>query len=244
MGGAQFGAYGHDTTCYALVSGENALIADCGTGLWAAAEAVKHCKNVDVLITHFHFDHIAGLLTNAALCARARFFVPDFENAEAELMSLAREPFWPHGLGITHDRLFTVADGEAFDSCVGGVAARATRHPGGGLIYRANTADGGVCFAFDYDHGGNGTELLEFARGCRILVYDGMFDDAQYASGMRGHSTASAGAALSVAAGAGRLILTHHAPYRDDAAIARMEADARSDFAGASYAREGERFAL
>ena len=230
MGGREYDLYGHDTTCFVLKRGKCAVIADCGTGMWVAQEEVRDCDEVDVLITHFHYDHIAGLLMARSLCERARFFVPDIEGAVQALLSLSREPYWPLPLGIAEQRIFPLASGASFTTCMGPARARRNRHPGTGLLYRVDTPEGGVCFLFDNDHGGDPIELCDFARGADTLVYDGMLTEDMYSAGRRGHSTAQAGALLAKEAGAKRLIVTHHAPYHNDAALNSMEAAAKPLF--------------
>ena len=67
------------------------------------------------------------------------------------------------------------------------------------------------------------------------------FRAGDYAGGMkgRGHSTWEVGVATAKAAGAKRLVLFHHDPRYDDAAMARILRDARRSFRRVSLAVEG-----
>lgn len=242
--GENYREFGFDTTCYILRRGKVAIIADCGTGLTQARAAAEGCDSIDALITHYHYDHIAGLLTAGWLTGSARFFVPECADPVAAINGLSREPYWPVPLGIDEKRVIPVTAGNEFDCVLGRVSVRPARHPGGGNLYRADTADGTVCFLFDHEQH-DLEELAGFAAGADIIVYDGMYTEAEAASGKyRNHSSAAMGARLAKLAGAKRLVLTHHAPFHDDAALMQIELEARSIFENSVCAREGGTFTL
>ena len=54
--------FGGATSCYIIKAGQHAVVLDCGTGLYQAEPYLKDCTQIDILLTHLHYDHILGLL--------------------------------------------------------------------------------------------------------------------------------------------------------------------------------------
>ncbi|MCB0407896.1 MAG: MBL fold metallo-hydrolase [Bdellovibrionales bacterium] len=70
----QLGGYGGNTSCMEVFDGDQSIIIDCGSGIkdlgmqLMAGPAAKGNAKIDILITHFHWDHVIGL----------PFFIPIF----------------------------------------------------------------------------------------------------------------------------------------------------------------------
>ena len=125
-------------------------------------------------------------------------------------------------------------------------------HPNGVLGYRIEDGNSSVALATDCEHPSDGTidqNLLELAQNVDVLIYDGQYTSEEYAPhkfnqpgpGKQGfgHSTAEEGIRAAKAAGAKRLLITHHDPLHNDEFLQRMENDARKLFAATDFAREG-----
>ncbi len=125
-------------------------------------------------------------------------------------------------------------------------------HPNGVLGYRIEDKKSSVVIATDCEHPSDGTidqNLLQLAQDVDILIYDGQYTPQEYAPhkfdlpgpGKQGfgHSTPEEGVRAAKAAGAKRLIITHHDPLHDDRKIREMEADLQKLFSNAQFAREG-----
>jgi len=81
----------------------------------------------------------------------------------------------------------------------------------------------------DYDVGPNWRqEFVRFVTGVDLLIHDAMYspDELERHRGW-GHSTNLEAVALAVEAGAKRLVLFHHRPEHDDAAVDRLLDQAR-----------------
>jgi ribonuclease BN (tRNA processing enzyme) len=127
------------------------------------------------------------------------------------------------------------------------VTARKLNHPQGVLAFRIEHRGRSVVYATDTEHYAEpDPRLVDLARGTDVLIYDAQYTPEEY-SGQAdgrprvgwGHSTMVEGARVANAAGAKRLILFHHDPEQDDAAVRRKEALAREHFAVSDAAREG-----
>ncbi len=133
-----------------------------------------------------------------------------------------------------------------------GFMARKLVHPNGVLGYRIEDDKHSVCIATDCEHPSDGTidrNLLELARNVDVLIFDGQYTPQEYAphkfniegSGKQGfgHSTPQEGVRAAKAAGAKRLVITHHDPLHDDAFLNNFESEIRKLFADTVFAREG-----
>jgi ribonuclease BN (tRNA processing enzyme) len=123
-------------------------------------------------------------------------------------------------------------------------AHRCLGHPRDGVyIYRIEHGGASVVMATDVEaHQGGDVEFAKFAAGADLLIHDAQYTEAQYlkipAQGF-GHSTPKMACELAAAAKVKRLILTHHSPENDDAAVKKMIAGARKHFAKTDGAFEG-----
>ena len=254
--GAATVRYGGNTICVELRCGPHLLILDAGSGLRGLGKAFAgKAKPVDadILLSHTHLDHICGLPFFApmydpmttlrfwsghlsppagiAAALRLSWSAPLMPDMEPEFR--ARRTF--------HD--FAPGDDLTLSS---GLRARtvALRHPGGAIGYRIEWAGASVCYITDTEHPPDGLDdaLLRFVAGSDVMIYDATYTEAEYASCVGwGHSTWQAGVALADAGAVGRLVLFHHDPGHDDAAMDRIARAAARRRRGTLTAKDGMR---
>jgi ribonuclease BN (tRNA processing enzyme) len=81
---------------------------------------------------------------------------------------------------------------------------------------------------------------VSLAQGADLLVHDAQLDPGERASHPDwGHSSWLDAADTARAAGVGQLALFHHAPWRSDEQLERIEEEARTLFPRSFLAREG-----
>lgn len=229
-------------TCCALVrEGDRGLLLDAGTGL---ARLVEHpglldgLASLDLVLTHFHLDHVVGLAALPALPAELRPTVwapgallgsgPSLPLLErllarplfaAPLDAVAREvrelPAGPVELGPF--RLTTRAQLLHADPTLG-------LRIGDALAYCTDT---------ERDEG-----TATFAAGCRVLCHEAWHPtDAG-----PGHTSAADAGQLAAAAGVERLVLVHVSPLlADEEALGQA---ARAAFPAATVGRDLDVVAL
>jgi phosphoribosyl 1,2-cyclic phosphodiesterase len=246
--------YGGNTSCVEVRLGERRLLLDAGSGLAefvAATAAEPGPVNIDLLLSHLHYDHICGLPFYAPLFQRkneVRIWSGRLNHdtpAEEALRSSMTPPLMPDLMSLIRAQLkyheFEV--GSALD-LGGGVTVRTAmlRHPGGCVGYRIEWSGRAMVYATDTAHGDPTTDaaLRELCQGAGLLIYDAMLTDEEFSTRVAwGHSTWREGVRLADACGVGQLVLFHHAPFRDDKALAALVVEAASVRLGTIAAREG-----
>ena len=97
VSGESYQQFGGATSCYLLVNGQHAIVLDCGTGLYNAKSFLNNCRQIDVLLTHLHYDHILGLLNLDIFPADAdvRFFLGGEAKGIVRITDFLQSPYWP-----------------------------------------------------------------------------------------------------------------------------------------------------
>lgn len=244
--------YGGDTSCVEVTSSAgHALVLDAGTGIRRLGEALgPEVREVDVLLSHLHLDHIVGL----------GFFAPLFNSdvvvriwgQPSSLVSLLERlgrylspPLFPvrvRDLGPHVDLRETPIG--PFRCGPFEVTAEPVIHPDPALGFRVS--EDGVVLAYIPDHepalGGPGfarvpdwTSGWAIARHADLLIHDAQYTSAEYAGHIGwGHCGLSDAVAFAELAAARRLALFHHDPGHGDDMVDAMLAEARTQAAGVS----------
>ncbi|MBU1676515.1 MBL fold metallo-hydrolase [bacterium] len=266
----RFTEFGGHTTCL-LVTGETGelLMLDAGSGVQEVnlALRVAASRELLVLLTHLHLDHLMGLPTLAPLydetwsveiAAAGQRATPLAE----DLARIMTPPLWPIPLaemGAEISLREIPADGLAPGETAlrwGGleIAGAPVRHPDGCTAWRVDEPSTGAVFVFatdvewasaDEDQRERLIALCREPRPADLLIMDGQFTPGQLPqhSGW-GHSSTAECMEVAEAAGVARLLITHHAPENDDDLLLRIETDLRRRSPGAALARQGETIVL
>ncbi len=248
---------GGNTSCVEVSCDGTRLIFDGGTGLRLLGSRISSetPTTVHLFFSHVHWDHIQGF----------PFFAPAFVEGntihmygatgvtgtvESAMAGQMESPNFPVKLEQLPSKLVfhDLSPGEKVE-LEGGVtvSTAAGNHPGGVLAYRVDYGGKAMVYMTDTEHGSPAdAALCELARDADLLVYDCQYTPEEYeGEGGRhrkvgwGHSTFVSGTALARAAGAKKLVLFHHDPDQDDAAVRDKERRARELFANAEAAYEG-----
>ncbi len=242
ISGQQYLKYGGDTTCIQVTaqSGQTVII-DAGTGIRRLGESLGSHAACHLLLTHAHFDHVAGfnffkpLLHSDAVVEiqNSCFSGVTVEHIFNTLMSPPLFPITPNDLKATV-RYRTDLTG-TFSIGSLGVETMALNHPNGGFGFRFTEAGKRFVFLTDneigFDHGaGTGfDDYLSFAGDADLLFHDAEFTPDEYR--MRrgwGHSTYTEALDLGLRSGAKRLGLFHLNQNRTDCQVDHIQADCRS----------------
>jgi diguanylate cyclase (GGDEF)-like protein len=225
------------------------IVLDCGTG---ARELGLHLvrtlptpMRLHLFIGHTHWDHIQGFpffvpafLPGAELNVYAPLgFQQSLEEAMAGQMEYS---YFPVKLRDLRSRIHFTELEEGFFR-VGDVLVETQylNHTAPTIAYRMSSGGATVAYVTDHEpfwssddgilqHPGDQRHIT-FMRGADLVIHDAQYSHEEYANRLGwGHSTIEYATDVALAAGVTRLALFHHDPGHDDAAMDRLEADARS----------------
>lgn len=204
---------------YLVESGSTQVLVDCGTGVFAALRAIQKPEALTaILISHIHFDHWVDLIP-------FRYYL------SIERQGQNRLPlFLPPGAGRQLAQVVAPVDGAAdffngtfdmseYDPDVPlaiqdlSISFRRTSHPVDTFAMRITSQSSVLTYTAD---AGPDSDLVDFAANSDLLLAE-----AAYADGPGGpvHLTAAQAAEIASQAGVGRLVLTHLAETRAEAAV-------------------------
>jgi len=239
--GAHTARYGGNTSCVAVEADGRLVILDAGTGIRGLGLTLvgqNGSVQAEILLSHTHWDHIQGL----------PHFKPFFAPGNAvriwgskqgsksldEILHLQMDPaVFPIPLTAVSAALTVKEVRPGGEFTVGPFRAQSMqlRHPGTTLAYRLVPVAGGRSMAYvtDNELGPGGSydtppswrrELVQFLSGVDLLIHDAMYTPAELDSHRGwGHSSYEEAVELAADAGAKRLVLFHHEPEHDDAAL-------------------------
>ena len=197
-----------------------------GSGLAALGAQLGNLAppTVDILLSHLHLDHISGLpFFKPALLSDERVIRTFCGNLDgrkrrelsrpalraAALPHQPRPVAGPFRASRLQGRRYPVfADGTE-------VKTHLLNHPGGSTGYRFSHGGRSLCYISDIEHTDPWPDpgLTEFVRDADLMIYDGMFSDAEYTRCQGwGHSTWHKGVELALKAGVKALAIFHHLP--------------------------------
>lgn len=251
--------YGGNTPCIELTAPNGArFILDCGTGLrmlgneWSKSRQDGGIE-AQVLVTHYHWDHIQGIpFFHPFFDARNRFHFYSFQSPDLGPNSLRQvleaqlaKPYFPVDVStMSAQRDFhEIAGGAKWEVQGTKVSTAWLNHPQGCLGYRLDTAAGSVVYATDNEPGAPefDANLKQLAAGADVLIYDAQYSPEQLASTRKGwgHSSWLEGTKLARQVKAGNLILFHHDPDSPDQKIDQFLSAARQEFPATWAGTEG-----
>jgi ribonuclease BN (tRNA processing enzyme) len=238
-GGGWFPAHGRHTATALLRTGPHAIMIDAGTGvsrMIERPELIDGCESLDIVLSHFHLDHIAGLayLPALDLCDQTRVWGPGellYGSSTFDVLErLTHEPVHPVPLEQQHIDVRELPADEVELAGVRVAIRRQDRHTAPTLAFRFEDQLTWITdTAYDPD-------AARFAAGSELLAHEAWFvADAPRNETI--HSSASQAAQVAVDAGVERLLLIHLPPFQES--VDHLVAEARATAPLAEPAVEG-----
>ena len=257
--GPQTVRVGGNTSCVEVRGTDGrVLVLDAGTGvrpLGLKLQAERHAR-IDLLLTHFHLDHIEGLGFFAPLFdseCDLHIWGPAWEERSLRdrVASYVSPPLFP----VPFDRIpgkFTFHEIWREEWELGGVRVRCEPvvHPGPTLAYRLEEHDRSFAFipdnepALETDLSSPNGDVsgLAIARGADLLFHDAQYTADEYRTRVGwGHSALPDFARFVQLAEPRQVLMFHHDPAHGDEMVDEMLHEARelSGRADLDIGREG-----
>lgn len=225
------------TACVLLP--ELGLVLDAGTGAFRLHERMTalDTPRLDIILTHAHLDHIAGL-TYLFDLRREGNPIETIVHARCETLRVVREH-------LLAKEVFPIQPVTRFEELGDGLALRRDAklvtfpldHPGGSLGVRVDAGE--KSFAYVTDTRPPNETTIDAIRGVDLLLHEAYFPESQRElADLSGHCTARDAARVANDAGVGRLLMIHADPRADAAALAVAQSEAKSLRPDAEYARD------
>jgi ribonuclease BN (tRNA processing enzyme) len=200
---------------------DGAVVVDAGTGLRRLITdrgVLAGRTRLDVLLTHFHIDHVCGLAYLTELTGMdITIHGPGaelYDTATAEILArVFSPPVMPIDLDTIDVRVAEVACGALRIGDLEVAVRRQDRHTNPTLGLRVGDE---LVWCTDTE---DDPETVTFARGARILAHDAWGPPAA-----PGHAEPAAAARVAVEAGAEHLVLIHVPPTGDEQALGAQAA--------------------
>lgn len=256
--GPETARYGGNTPCVTVEVPGTTLILDAGTGIRKLGVSLQGAAagrplDLDLLISHTHWDHIQGF----------PFFVPAFVKGNRLRIYGPRSPdkplervlrgqmdpeYFPVALGdLAADITVTELQGQAFDVGPFHITCAYLNHPGVTLGYRIRSERLTIAYATDTEPyhrllpGGRedahdveefgrtqDQQLLELVRGADVYIADAQYFPEEYRVKLGwGHTSYLDACDMALQAQVKTLVLFSHDPMHDDAAVDRKLAHCR-----------------
>jgi phosphoribosyl 1,2-cyclic phosphodiesterase len=242
--------HGCNTPCIEIFDERNGgiLVLDAGSGIVGAHPSAlsKEPKDVSLVLTHYHWDHLLGLPFFSTLYEPGwalTIHTPTLEAHDpAWLDTMFKSPFFP--VPYQHlpnkPQVAMVRPG-VLSIPHFSVTALELNHPGGALAYRVKGLTGDLVYATDHEFGDPNYDepLADFARGAAMLIVDAHFtpEELPYHRGW-GHSDWRQCSEFAAANQIRNLWLFHHKPGRSDQALADIRVEAQKIFPATDTACE------
>jgi ribonuclease BN (tRNA processing enzyme) len=207
-----------ETACVLARDGQRALLLDAGTGvrrLLTAPGYLDGVSHVDVVLTHFHLDHVCGLPYLGALPVTATVWAPGawlYARASAEILEpLRRPPIAPTDVTSS----CPVRELRPGTQAIGGFAVRASEQPRHWSPTAGLRVEDEVALITDTPYEPASSRLAE---GARFLLHEAWSASAAPLYADR-DATAADAARVAHEAAVGSLVLVHLNPALPDLSI-------------------------
>lgn len=246
--------YGGNTSCIEVQVGDRRFVLDAGTGIRNLGQAFfKHdVREIHLLLTHTHWDHINGFPffgpaydPKRTIHIMAGHLLQNNSSIEEVLSTQMHNPMFPVPLEAMQatKRFEDFRAGAIFQLYPDvRVVTAPLNHPNGATGYRIEYNGKAVVYVTDTEHipGKPDQNILGLIEGADVVIYDSTYTEQEFPGKIGwGHSTWNEGMRLCQAADVKKLAIFHHDPDHDDTFMDKLAEEAARTWRQAFVCREG-----
>lgn len=250
-------AFGGDTACFQLELANHSVIFDAGSGIIALGQKLVSTSTtdkieIDLFLSHFHYDHILGLPFFAPLFDprfKIRILATESDNGmdvDAVIDQLLSAPFCP----ITRDMLRadvttqTLSPNTRFQvNSDLAVCLTALPHPGGNTGFRADFEGKSIAYTGDFEPDGSNNDnaaLLQLLDKVDLALLDCTYTPNNYEQHRGfGHPHWGMVGAIANKACVKSWMGIHHQHLASDDTLSAVEREISAQFPNGKLARQG-----
>lgn len=231
-----FPSHGRQTMCTLLLDSRQVVVLDAGSGLGRLMESgvrelVAGRERLDIVLSHYHLDHVIGLSYLPAVWprGRVRIFAPAPPLVQGDPETAFGKLLGPPLFGATVEELSASVEvipvtGETLE--VGDLRLKLRRqaHPGGSVGMRIGDEIGYLTDTVVDE------QSADFARDVRLLIHELWLTESEATetpAATTGHSDVDGVGRLAAMAEVEKLMFVHHHPKRSHEELAAIAEDLR-----------------
>lgn len=247
--------YGGNTSCVEIRTDSNQiLILDGGTGIRLlgnelAREFGDHPIRAHIFFSHFHLDHIQGVPFFRPLYNPQNYFTfyfwgrRDATLAMDALAGMMASPYFPVDMSkLPCAREYVDLVEGTFHLDDTQILVLPLNHPQGCVGYRITQNNKVIAYCTDVEHGVDWSDrnIATLAKDADLFIADAQYTPKELPEHAGwGHSTWKQAMEAGIQAGVRKIVLYHHDPYHEDAAVDQILENAKKIYPNVIAAREG-----
>ncbi len=241
--GDEYRHYGGATACVYVEIDDKVIVFDGGSGIIFLPDILKDKKEFNLLLTHSHIDHLAGITCcesfyNKNMKINVYATPHNRLNAKAQIDTLMSPPLWPVNTDSFTADVNYIDCNDKFKIDDITVSCLPANHPGGCTIFRIDYCDKSVVYATDNEINEENINIFkDFAADCTLLLCDGQYkrDEIETKKGF-GHSCFEDAAHVGIECNAVNVGIIHHDPFRSDKELNLMQDRLQRTYPNAFFA--------
>ena len=223
--------FGGNTPCVEIKTNQYQIIFDCGTG-FSKVDFSNNLQSI-IFISHFHHDHIQGFAFGGFSSDLNKKIIVTSAHSNVEkthkfLLNYYNTPYFP----VDYINIINRFEFMSFEDVVNKfddlqINTINLNHPGGSSGYSIIQNKKKFCYLLDNEYKEIDTQkekLITFCDNSDTIIWDGMYLDKELIDKKGwGHSSVEQGIAFSNQIQVKNFLISHHAPWRTDTEIKKLQ---------------------